>query len=671
MSNENKKHYSGIILAGGQSSRFQINTEPWLDKALYVFDNQSLLERTIFKLDLICSQIIIVVNNSDRKNKYSAIIKNLPEQIRSKIIVIIDDSTILCSGPTLGLISGVKVAKRNQIIVTPVDMPFLDHTIYSSLLSNLDSSSLIIPYWELSGKIEPLVMALNKEKVVKMFDILSYLRESRADDIHRAVTCSKFLLINNENTSLADTLLMSINERNADNFHLKQKENPSVSLFDVERSILFTVPYSELLLIKTMNFLKEKSFLELNNEIVTELGSLSDELIQAHYYFLSGIILNEFLDKFPMKGNLTASLNDVKKNLTKKCIESFLLEAQQWQQKNINFLEYHALQDAQNILKKQILPENQEIFSRIQQLKDKMNLKKKNHSHQSFDVDIIQKMPNFISKTKELINGSEKAFNEESPVYNTEFLWDHSLRVSKIAYFITQKEGVDPFVPTIGALLHDAGKFILGGYHLDNIPEENHSAAIGEKLLLDEGIEQTVIDEIKKAVTALYNDSFSCNSYCQIIQDADRLDKLGVFGIANFFSKATLRGTNLTSSVIRNLSRELTYAFASPQTMYTSTGKELATTRSEDTFSYFNKLLEEMKLYGIGNFLLKNFTYKNYENIWLVIPSSCAKCQGQFLIDFDVEKGLKCEKLTAYFKCNYCDEKFHISFCLPIVNERK
>ena len=68
--NPPKQSITGIILSGGYSTRFQVENEPWLDKALMTFDGEVILQRTTRMLSNLCDKIIIMVKFEERKSIY-------------------------------------------------------------------------------------------------------------------------------------------------------------------------------------------------------------------------------------------------------------------------------------------------------------------------------------------------------------------------------------------------------------------------------------------------------------------------------------------------------------------------------------------------------------------------------------------------------------------------
>lgn len=655
---------SGIIIAGGTSSRYQKENEPWQDKALQtVSENMNLLQKTITVFSEICDEVIVVVNNSIQKSLYTSAIAKLEDGVKTKVKFLKDNPSYLCSGPTLGILTGIQAVKNNFALMAPVDMPLLSSIILYELISNLMDSSMIVPYWSSTGKIEPLIAAINVKSTLENGLLLSIIKRSRADDIHRLVPKIKFLPISTKYRKISEELFTSLNEPEL----LTKLKAIDLSFSDIDffapkQSFSVENKFEKKELIELFDFLKEKMFLQFSQKDLDKVTNLTNLLFKKENYFIVGLILY----------NLIGSLSEddtKKKEMQSLCFQAFTKEAEVWNRNKVEFLELHSYTDALGVLNSSAYQyTTQELKTKISSLKEKMNLKKKDHKKHDMDELINKRSPKLLGKIKQSIQKSESDFNKENSSYETNFLWDHSYRVGKIAYTLALREGVNPLIPTLAALFHDAGKFVLGQYHVDNLPEEAHSASIAESILKAEGFSSKEIQLVLSAISALYSDQMECDIHCQIVHDADRLEKSGLLGVANFFTKATLRGKNLSDALSSSLSRELTYANASPKTMLTKSGRLFAIEKSKKSISYFEGLLEELELFGIGKFYSKKTLLDTGVELILVVPENCSYCNGEYQITITTEKGIKCEKLTAHFSCNRCEEQYDISFCLPILN---
>ena len=154
-------------------------------------------------------------------------------------------------------------------------------------------------------------------------------------------------------------------------------------------------------------------------------------------------------------------------------------------------------------------------------------------------------IPGLYARIEKALAESEARYTDKSGQAPSEFLLEHTRRTAAIAYKLALLEGVDPFLPSLVALYHDAGKFHDGAYHQDEVPEEEHAANLAEQMLGAAGQPRGDIDVVLGSLRALYNDAFPGNAACRIVQDADRLDKLGSLGVGAFFTKAALRGRGL------------------------------------------------------------------------------------------------------------------------------
>jgi len=666
--NSSKQLITGIILSGGYSIRFQKENEPWIDKALMSFNGEVILKRTIRMLSNLCDKIIIMVKFEDSKSIYQAFINEFPENTKSKVTIAKDNNRFLCNGPTLGIVSSFNFMESEIALVVPVDLPLLGEKILADLLSQLNSSSMIVPYWPVTGKIEPLVFAFKVKPVQILAKILSQIKRSRADDLHRAILNIKFLALSSDRAKEIDNIFTSLNDRTKLVKISNAMNSQAGDFFDLTNSQIVSEQVNEDLLAQVETFLLKSNFMKPDKEILSHTLELSKELINQQMFFFAGVLLFNVISKFTLEE--MNSKEDKRTQMVALCVKSFWQEASQWQNRGIRFLELHSLSDAFVIAKMFNLEDQKELEQEITKLKELLDLKKKKHHVYSLDAMLKSKLPLFLDQAMEIIQKSEKAFNEDTPAFTTNFLWDHSFRVGKIAHKLALNEGINPLVPTIAAILHDAGKFVLGKYHDDNVTEEEHSSSIAQKLLVNSGLSKNVIEAVKTAISALYSEKLDCNINCKIVHDADRLEKLGPLGIANFFTKMTLRGTNLSSSILKNLSRELTYTAAAPKTMLTKTGKELAQTRSQKALLYFEELLEEFAYYDFGRFQVKEFEIDANQKVTLVIPEKCHKCNGEYSVQLSKDMGIKCEKVIVNYSCNKCEQKYKTEFCLPLISQK-
>jgi len=287
------------------------------------------------------------------------------------------------------------------------------------------------------------------------------------------------------------------------------------------------------------------------------------------------------------------------------------------------------------------------------------------------------RVPGLHARIEKTLVEAEARYNQQTNQAPSEFLLEHTRRTAAIAHRIARMEGVDSFLPMLVALYHDAGKFHEGGYHKDDVPEEEHAATLAGTMLAEFGVEPIDIEAVLEALRALYNDGLPCVGPCRIVQDADRLDKLGALGVGAFFTKAALRGRSLIDALVQTLSRELTYALAAPRSMFTETGKTLASEQAAKTIAFFDDLLGDLESWGIASFerriiiLEEDFRTRDGASmqrmeVTIVMPRACPDCEAPLGLTHLRGRGVKCEKLTARFACGACGYARETSFCLPV-----
>lgn len=280
-------------------------------------------------------------------------------------------------------------------------------------------------------------------------------------------------------------------------------------------------------------------------------------------------------------------------------------------------------------------------------------------------------LPDLLPELKKRIVLSERNFIREPKDQPDSFLWEHTLQAAAVARQISLAEKKDPLAPVLAALFHDAGKFTAAGYHRDDIPEEIKAADLAEDLLKNAGLKESLLKEVTKGIMALYNDTASRSKTADIVHDADFLVKSGCMGVAAFFTKETLRGNSMVHALSQSLSKELTYAVALVENMRTRSGKAIAKLKKEKSLSFYTDLIRELKDHGIARFEIRQLKLpcpwnpEKFLNIHLAVHETCPECGGNWTIDLDQSRGVKCEKLTATIKCQTCHWSEKIAFCLP------
>jgi HD superfamily phosphodiesterase/predicted RNA-binding Zn-ribbon protein involved in translation (DUF1610 family) len=293
---------------------------------------------------------------------------------------------------------------------------------------------------------------------------------------------------------------------------------------------------------------------------------------------------------------------------------------------------------------------------------------------QAFDYPSVveSRFPGLIDKLREIIQESENQ-HEGRNGHSESFLWEHTLHAASIAYQLAQSENLDPLIPVVAALFHDAGKFAGGKYHSDETVEEEESARIARKLLYEFGMRSSDVRRVLSGLKALYNEKARKNSVADIIHDADFLSKFGALGVAGFFIKSALRRRTLRSTVLGYLSKELTYASCLPLNMRTPSGRKLAAKKSSDSLRFFRTLLTELRDARIANLRIRPLRIPNpaakndFLNVQLVLSPTCPKCGSAWNHTWTTDKGVKCRKLNVDWTCSHCGERLETSFCLPEV----
>jgi HD superfamily phosphodiesterase len=289
---------------------------------------------------------------------------------------------------------------------------------------------------------------------------------------------------------------------------------------------------------------------------------------------------------------------------------------------------------------------------------------------QEFYRSLTAFSPGLVERARKAIEDAEKKFTGRKDGKDG-FLWEHTVLVTGQSFKLAKAEKENPDLAAVTALFHDAGKFGGGRYHAGKKPEEEGSARLARKILEESGLGMADIGHVVRALRSLYQSGSGRNRLADIVHDADFLSKSGYLGVANFFVKSTLRGRNLESAAMDFLSRELTYAAVLPANMRTAAARRLAAKKSADGLRFYRSYLAELN--GAHGLELRVRTVDvprsgrraRKAKVSLVMPASCGACGGKWETALRTDKGVKCEKLEAAFRCVACGEERTVSFCLP------
>ena len=181
---------SSIILCGGQSRRMG------QDKGSMIIKDRPMIKYILSTLNNEIDEAIIVLNNSERIDKYKHFIN---PQDYSYDIKFVEDK-IKNKGPISGILTGLENITDDYAIVFPCDSPYVTKNTIQTLFSEIDNTSqAIVPYHDSKNKLktsEPLHSIYNKNIIPIIADLIS------KDSLHIKGVIekidTKFILIDNK-----------------------------------------------------------------------------------------------------------------------------------------------------------------------------------------------------------------------------------------------------------------------------------------------------------------------------------------------------------------------------------------------------------------------------------------------------------------------------------------
>jgi molybdenum cofactor guanylyltransferase len=198
---------AAIILSGGKAERFQSEKQTWQDKALVELSGKPLLVHAVENVQNHVDETVVVVNNDNRVAQYSEV---LARHHVSCVSLVKDIKIDRFGGPLLAIYTGLKFAKADRCLTLPSDMPLVQPRVVEHLFSSAEDSRVVIPMWP-NGRLETLVMVLERRRILEIAQALCRLKRPRSDDIVRGALKVLFLSIVGEIQKLDPDLRSFVN----------------------------------------------------------------------------------------------------------------------------------------------------------------------------------------------------------------------------------------------------------------------------------------------------------------------------------------------------------------------------------------------------------------------------------------------------------------------------
>ena len=150
---------SCIVLCGGQSRRMG------RDKGSMIIQDKPMIKHILSTLNHIIDEVIIVLNNQERIDKYGEFID--PQDYTYTITFCEDE--IKNKGPMPGIMTGLENINGNYALILPCDSPYVSKDYIQTIFSEIDDNyQAIVPYHDADNKIktsEPLHSIYSKNIV--------------------------------------------------------------------------------------------------------------------------------------------------------------------------------------------------------------------------------------------------------------------------------------------------------------------------------------------------------------------------------------------------------------------------------------------------------------------------------------------------------------------------
>ncbi len=237
---------AAIILSGGKAERFQKEKGTWQDKALIELEGKPLLVHAVESVQNHVDETVVVANDEKRLTKYSRI---LAKHGITGVNLVTDIKIDHLGGPLVAIYTGLEAAKADRCLTLPCDMPLVQPKVVEHLFASAKNSLATVPMWP-NGRLETLVMILERKSILEISQTLCLLKRPRSDDIVRGALRVLFLSIVAEIQKLDPELKSFVNINAPEDLINLQPRRGKGSLANNLLLDLGALPMKELKLLK-------------------------------------------------------------------------------------------------------------------------------------------------------------------------------------------------------------------------------------------------------------------------------------------------------------------------------------------------------------------------------------------------------------------------------------
>lgn len=168
---ESRAPMTGIVLAGGQSTRFGA------DKASALLAGRPMLEWVLSALAAVCEDLVVVTRPD----------QDLPSLVQPLPFRVVED-VIPGQGPLAGLVYGLAVAAHGSCFAASCDMPLLQPQLVTLLASLAGGYDVVCP--RVGGFLQPLGAVYRRDRCIEAFERrVAEGRRKMSDAFHRLDVC--------------------------------------------------------------------------------------------------------------------------------------------------------------------------------------------------------------------------------------------------------------------------------------------------------------------------------------------------------------------------------------------------------------------------------------------------------------------------------------------------